>query len=108
MRQQFHEGRGGSGGESIDLNIVASAPFAQSQLLISKICEFCGKGFFRSALTMWKECEPCRTRLAKIAAERAIMPPPDEQVRRNMRPISAECQNARQIADHALSMRSTA
>lgn len=70
-------GYGGSGGVSIDLSSSASAPYAQSQVLVPKICEMCTKSFLRPAIGNLRDCLECRTRQAKQREEFAKIPPMD-------------------------------
>jgi hypothetical protein len=91
----------GGGGVVLDLGMAASPSFSADQRVEAKICELCGKGFFRGALSMYRDCDDCRRRSDKIATERLTTPVEAFVPRRGMK-------RARQLADHALSLRPSA
>jgi hypothetical protein len=96
---------GGVGGHSIDLNSVASPSFSADQRVECKMCELCGKGFFRPVLTMWRDCEACRTSQAAIAEERATVPPMNGAEEDYWNDPRRAAREAKRIAERALSLK---
>lgn len=98
---------GSMGGGCIDLNDMASPSFSANARVEPKICEMCGKGFFRSALSMDRDCASCKRDSAAIEEAKAVpFPPfdgPGEDYWRDKRR-----KHHREAAEQALSMREPA
>ena len=97
-RSPVCRGNGGSGGAAVEFQPRRAEEVAGIRVT-AKICELCGRMFFRDK--QQKECRPCEVRLAKLAEPKAPLEPLSARaagLRERMIRRAARAERMREIA----------